>query len=215
MFKERINNRAKDAFRKKTLQGVMPTATASWPKLTTPESFQGGPLMYTTGLVYSPEEAEKISAVFDELLDYAFEQLPAGKKKTTTKVNPVKPEIRKVNAGTEQEDYEETGNFIVRTKTYALTQDGKSKTLPILDSAANVLSRPPEIAGGSRINVQVDVVPYWMQGNLGLTLYIKAVQIIELSAGYSDPSSAFEAVDGGYTAAGEMEAAVEQTDTPF
>jgi len=217
MFAEKINTRAKEPFQSKTWSGITPIGTARFPHLKEPHSFSGEDPRYKVGLILDEKDADAMEAFANEALDWAYDQLTPAKKKGTKKVSPVKEEMRKVNAGTEAEDLEPTGNRFFEAKTFSTDHKGNRKFVPMVDSNGNGLSDPPDVPGGSRLRLSVTFKPYWMSGNLGLTVYLNAVQIVELSQGYSD-AAAFGAVEGGWTSNDGQEqvaAGTDFDDTPF
>lgn len=89
---------------------------------------------------------------------------------------------------------EETGDIIIVTK---------SKFKPkFMDSTGALISENnvPPIYGGSTLKLAGTIYPYSAGGNVGVSLQLAGVQIIELSAG-SDGGISFEAEDDGFVSA--------------
>jgi hypothetical protein len=91
---------------------------------------------------------------------------------------------------------EETGDVIIVTK---------SKFKPkFMDSTGSLISENnvPPIYGGSTLKLAGTMYPYTAGGNVGVSLQLAGVQIIELSEG-SDNGIQFAAEDGGFVAAND------------
>lgn len=82
---------------------------------------------------------------------------------------------------------EETGDLLVNFKLKArgTTRDGKEFTQkPVLFDAKGKPTEPEAVWGGSRIKVSFEIVPFYTKLiGAGVTLRLKAVQIIELIQG--------------------------------
>jgi hypothetical protein len=95
---------------------------------------------------------------------------------------------------------EDTGDIIF---------NAKSKYPPkMVDSSGQVIdpNNKPQVWGGSVIRLKGSMNPYSAAGNIGVSLQLSAVQIIELSEGDSSGDNSFDAVEGGYVAQ-QMESA--------
>lgn len=111
----------------------------------------------------------------------------------------------------EDDQGDETGDFFMSFKQKAggTTKAGKTWSIdriPMFDSQGKPVPQGTEVWGGSKMKVSFDVLTYAMPAtkNIGLTLRLKAVQIIELVQGGSGSGSAegygFGEVEGGYEA---------------
>ena len=104
---------------------------------------------------------------------------------------------------------EPTGNILVAVKSNASFKSRKTGEVISLapkfyDSAAQMIqeSAKPQIKGGSRICLNITLVPYAMAttANAGLSARINGVQVIKLSGGGGDSGdSGFGAKEGGYS----------------
>ena len=96
---------------------------------------------------------------------------------------------------------EETGEYIL---------NAKSKYPPKVYDATGQVIPPdnlPQIWGGSVIRMGGNINPYNTAGNMGVSLQLTKVQIIELSEMSNSDGSGFEAVEGGgFTLASEAKA---------
>lgn len=84
--------------------------------------------------------------------------------------------------------------------------NAKSKYKPkMVDSAGHVIDpyNQPQVWGGSTIRIKGSMNPYSAAGNIGVSLQLSAVQIIELSEGESNGDATFDAVEGGFVASKE------------
>lgn len=87
---------------------------------------------------------------------------------------------------------QDTGEYIL---------NAKSKYPPkVYDAEGQVIppEKLPQIWGGSILRLGGNINPYNTAGNMGISLQLNKVQIVELSElTYNDDGSGFEAVDGG------------------
>jgi hypothetical protein len=84
--------------------------------------------------------------------------------------------------------------------------NAKSKYKPkMVDSSGQVIdpNNQPQVWGGSTIRIKGSMNPYSAAGNIGVSLQLPAVQIIELSEGDSNGDATFDAVEGGFVATKE------------
>lgn len=222
MFQYKDNTRAKDQISKRSWTGITPIGVASWPRLNKPESFQNGPLKYSTGLCWEDgsDEVAKLRKAFDEMMEWIeVEGLTPLQKKKGTAVYPLKQEIRPVkDEDGNTIDEEPTGNVKINASEFYKKKDGQINKIPFVDSAGEPISRVPEIHGGSRLRLQVWCRPYYMNSTneYGVSFKINAVQIVELSAGFSSGPE-FGAVEGGWSQTDGLTqaASVAEEDTPF
>lgn len=136
------------------------------------------------------EEAEDFLAKLEPLHKAAIEagkkedkkRKPANRKKNPFKIHPLYEEVL------DDETEEPTGDVIFNFKTkYSGTskKTGKewTRTLSIYDAKKNVInSTDLKIWGGSILKLACSPKAFWVAGTglAGLTLYLEAVQVIEL-----------------------------------
>ena len=211
---------------------ISPAAVAApWPKLTTPDSYQNGPLIYKAGLILdlgdagvqdyinalddAAEDAYQAAiAVIDEELESATGKKLAtlrDRKDNLTKHVPYGPEFA--------DDGTTTGRIIVRYKRNAEGEYRSGKeagkkwtaTVPCFDA----VKKPPAesdgvIMGGATLRIQAQMVPFNMAATstAGVSLRIFAVQVIEMQAAHreEEAGAAFD-VEEGYQRS-EVERAV-------
>ncbi len=147
---------------------------------------------YNTILVFdnatSMQLIEQLEPLLQEAQDEAeaaFAELPVKSRKklgSVTMMQPFSPVY--------DENENETGEFEFRFKTSYSGEDKKTgntwkRTLPIFDAFRQpVDAKKLKIYGGSKLRVAFSPSPYFVSGSgqAGLTLYLDAVQIIELSS---------------------------------
>ncbi|WCE28442.1 hypothetical protein [Vibrio sp. SCSIO 43137] len=187
---------------KKTLI-TLPIGTAKYPWLNKPDTAYNKNGVYKVDLVVDPNDPQ-VQAVLGQLQDEleAFYQNEKGGKGELADIL-----------------IEKDGEFFFRVKQSAFEYKGEV-ILPeptFYDASGKRILKKPQVFGGSRIAVSAEVWPYSKQekyregGKMmtvtvsGLTLKLKAVQIIELSQGSgggdnrSAESYGFGAHEGGYS----------------
>ena len=168
---------------------VTPTGIARFPWLTKADTKFNPDGIYKTDLLLSSEDAKAIAT---ELKDLFKKHHPKAKGKF--------PWAKDVG-----EDGKETGNIIFKFKT---------KNKPALFDAKGKPIQNTNVYGGSQIKVSATAAPYSAAGNVGITLYLNAVQVIELVTGDSggQQSFGFVATDG-YEHTSEVEEAFNTEET--
>ena len=160
----------------KIIKAVSPKGKASWPKLFTPDTRFNPEGVYQTGLVLSPEDA----AEFQEKVKEAFVE-EYGKGKLDKALMPWK--------------LDDEGNVVLNFKS-------KHKPM-IVDSLGKAIKGEMNVGGGSVIKVGTGINPWAIAGKMGVTLYLNAVQIIDLVEHNNSP---FGKEEGGFVATTELEA---------
>jgi hypothetical protein len=167
----------------KVIKAVSPKGKASWPKLFKPDTRFNPEGVYQTGLILSPEEA----ADFQEKVKEAFVE-EYGKGKLDKALMPWK--------------LDDEGNVVLNFKS-------KRKPM-IVDSQGQAINGEMNVGGGSIIKVGTGINPWSIAGKMGVTLYLNAVQIIELVEFNNSP---FGKEEGGFVATTELEAPETQEET--
>lgn len=221
-------------------QLTTPAGYAKYPHLNTPDTKfdENGVYKVDLALDADSEAAADLVEVIDTYLDEAVaekqdELKPAAFKKATR----YKPYIEE-----EDEEGEPTGRLLFRMKSNAKVKDKKtgkqvSRSLAIFDAGGgSPLKNPPIIRNGSTIKASVKVGSAWHNptaGQIGVSLYISAIQILELSEGgasaslfgFGDESDDYSAViteasedegftseESGYTASDDGDDAEDEGD---
>ena len=204
-----------------------PTGTASYPHLTTPDTFKGKE-SYKCDLIYdaSDEAVIAFSAKVDGFLAKAkvealeelqanLEALPAASK--NPKDLKARESLEAQIAGldddyrsplTERYDNEgqPTGELVLKTKSNAGFTDRKTgeyiKIAPaIYDANAKKMAVRPIITPGSKLEMQISLVPYCAGGGIGagVSCRILAVQVISLASGLdTGDGGGFGKKEGGF-----------------
>lgn len=168
---------------------------AFYPHLRTPEMFEGNDLGFTIKLIPSVEDAQKLEEFLRRELAKAA-TLPefAGKK--------LNDAASLLGMG---ETPEGDTFFKFKTKSTYTTKSGDvlNRVIPIYDSKGKPLPKDTEVGHGSIVKVAYSIHPYYKTKTIkGLTLYLNAVQVLELvERGERDATSyGFGAEEGGYVA---------------
>nr|DAH41578.1 MAG TPA: DNA helix destabilizing protein [Caudoviricetes sp.] len=168
---------------------------AIYPHLRTPDMFEGNDLGFTIRLMPSVEDAQKFEEFLLRELDKAA-ALPefAGKR------------LNAPNALIGMSETKEGDTvFKFKTKSSYRTKSGDimNRVVPIYDSQGKPLPKNVDIGHGSIVKVAFSIQPYYKTKTIrGLTLYLNAVQVLELvERGDGDAASfGFGAEEGGYVA---------------
>lgn len=176
-----------------------PAGEAVFPWITKPDTEHDQNGVYHVDLSIPAEEAQDFIAKLERVRDEFVATLPVAKQNALAK-KPVffdeltRPEYPE-NATKEQKAEirnawvgEPTGNVIFRIKMKAkvnLADGGSFEQKPVVVSADTGEKIDSPVYGGSILRVRGQVVPYTnaAAGVVGITLRMKAVQVIELVTG--------------------------------
>lgn len=180
-----------------SIKFTTPTGIAQFPWITTPDTRFNADGDYKVTLLLSEEAAAPVVAKLEKVwADYQATLTGAKTKKAPSSMGFDKEYT---------EDGDETGNvlFKIKTKAKFTKKDGSvvSRTVDCFDSEGQPFT-PDNLWGGSKIKVNVSAMGYDAGGNLGVTLKMNAVQVIELNAGNGGNASSygFGAEEDGYVA---------------
>jgi len=197
-------------------QLVTKPGVAKWPHLVTPDTTFNKAGVYTTKLLWEPAEFDKmeLKAIINQLVDEKYAEVIDGMKPAQ-----IERVFKQYPYGDDLNDEkEETGKVYVQFKSNAsFEKDGETINLkPILfDAAGNQIKRRINIGNGSVLCVKTTIKPYVMDSevmdgkkkakikNVGVTLYIGAVQIRELVEYGADAGQMGFDTDGEALATGE------------
>lgn len=177
-------------FRKTTT----PAGIAQYPWLTTPDTRFNDEGVYSTGLIVNEIEAKPLVDAINE----EWEKFQATLKGPKAKKAPGSLGYDKEYT----EDGDETGNVIFKIKTKATFKKDNQiikRSVPFFDAKGKAFE-PEALWGGSTIKCNITIAPYDAGGNLGVSLKLNAVQVIELQAGGSDASSFGFGEENGFSA---------------
>lgn len=177
-------------------KNVTPAGKALWPRLNSPSTKFDDDGVYETQLILSPEDAAELIERCDTEAEEAWqkaienESKPA-KKNALKKYNynpPYKDDVDSEGA--------ETGDIVFKFKTKAINKDGSAKKLPLVDARKNPVS--DIVGGGSTLKVAFASRGYQMPSSktYGLTLYLNAVQVLDLVGPGGGGVGAFDEEDG-------------------
>lgn len=166
----------------KYLKITTPLGIAKWPWLTKADTKFDAAGVYKTDLLLSSSDTKSIAS---QLKAFYEKHFPNTKGKM-----PYKKEV--------DDTGKETGDYIFKFKT---------KNKPAVFDASGKPMKDVNVFGGSKIKVSGTASPYSAAGNKGITLYLNAVQVIDLVTGDTGSSSSFGFnAEEGYThQAGETE----------
>jgi hypothetical protein len=197
--------------KKRYLRFTTPVGTALWPHLNEPDTKFDKDGSYSVNLVLNKEETENIKSKLSEVLQ---EFISSGESKTNKKAPlPIKED--------KDQDGKPTGNYQIKFKLRAVGQSRGERweqRPALFDSQLQPCT--DVIGNGSRIKVGAEVVPYsTAMAGTGVSLRLKAVQVIELSNGGGASADAWSfSKEDGFTTSGEQKEVteeVEEGDGPF
>ncbi len=173
---------------------VTPSGVAIYPHLINPDTKFNPVGEYKVSLSLSEDEATPIIEKINSSLEQAKEMIPEGKKAKEAEL----PYFIETD-----EDGNKTNRYVFKFKMKAkiTTKDGRTIEMSpkIFDSQGKIIKGLDSIWGGSTLRVSADLVPFYVAAvGAGVTLRLKAVQVIELvKGGGSDGSSfGFDKTDG-------------------
>lgn len=182
-----------------TIKGI-----AVYPRLNSPDTKFKEEGEYHTKLRIDAATADKLRRAFEPI------QADEAEKVQRDKLKGKRPKIADLPITAEEDDEgNETGEYIIRVKMKASGEkNGKAwtRTVPIFDSKGKPSNA--QIGGGSVLQVAFKPVAYYMPKDkeVGVSLYLEAVQIVELREGGNGASASkfnFEKIEGGYEATDE------------
>ncbi len=166
-----------------------PKGTAVYPWLNKKDTKFHDEGVFKTNLLVDSDKAQDL---IDKINEFAKEHL--GKKMSKARLP--------------YETDEDTGQIIFKTK---------SQFAPTFkDSSAQMMvGEIPQVWGGSTLRVAGTMTAYDKGSNCGVSLNLKAVQIIELSEGNGNDGDEFGAVEGGFVAPKDRDIDSDEFDSDF
>ncbi|WP_043879582.1 DUF2815 family protein [Azorhizobium caulinodans] len=184
-----------------------PKGTFKFPRLTEPDFKYKAEGEYSLKLIVPRPEAQplidKLQPLWDEAIDAgkaAFKELPVATRKKMEaqgKGFTANPFFSPVYG----DDEEETGEVEFK---FSMTHSGEYKKGPkagqkwtrspsLFDAKGKPLPKSVQIWGGTLGRVSFEVAPYWVPGqaSAGLSLRLKAVQVIDLVSGGQRSASSY------------------------
>lgn len=191
--------------------------TAVWPHLTRPDTKFKDEGEYHTKLRIDAETAEPLIEQFEEMQQAEMKEVQKKKKGKRAKAAdlPIQPEY-------DEETGEETGFYIARA---AMKASGKSKKtgknwerkVPLFDGKGKPLSSKVRIYSGSELILAVEARAWSNpKAEVGVKLYLEAVQVIKAVGGSGASASkfGFGAVEGAEEIEVPEDDAENEDDTP-
>lgn len=189
----------------KSYKMVTPVAPCMYPFLNKPNTKWNPSGVYKVDLIFDQDDpfVAELEANAQEAFEDAKDNMKPAQAKRVEYVSPVKPIV-------DEETGEETGDVKLSFKRNVISKfKGKTikNTITIVDSKAQVIKDVPSIGNGSTLSVAFNASPAVVQGKFYLSLWMNAVQLVDLVE-YAVGADAFSAHDSGYTAP-------EKSDVPF
>lgn len=174
-----------------TLKIITPKGVAIYPRLNQPDTKFNAAGVYDCRIKLDPEAADvkALVAKLEKLRDTFYADTVAALKDGGKAAKAKKLKKRDVFTDDVDAEGEETGLIVLKAKTTATGtgKDGKpwKRSPRLFDAKGTLLKNPPLIYGGSEVKVAATARPYLMEssGEIGVTLYLDAVQIIMLVSG--------------------------------
>lgn len=182
-----------------TIKIITPKGVAIYPRLNKPDTKFNAAGVYDCRVRLDPEASdvqelvEKLEKLRDSFYDATVTELKEAKKAAKAK----KLTKRAVFTDDVDAEGEETGLIVLKAKTTAsgTGKDGKpwKRSPTLFDAKGTKLKDPPLIYGGSEVKVAATARPYLMESSseIGVTLYLDAVQIIKLVSGSGQSADDF------------------------
>ena len=183
------------------------TGIAIYPHLVEPDTKFNANGEYKVSLSLTEKEAAPLKKLIEQEKVKAMAMIPEGKKAKESDA----PYFNETD-----DEGQETGRTVFKFKMKAKVQNRQGQTIelkPRLFDAQGTICNPESVWGGSKIRVSADLVPYYVAAvGAGVSLRLKAVQIIDLKSGGGTDASAygFSATEGFTAPATET-----ATDTDF
>ena len=157
-----------------------PKGKASYPWLNTPDTKFNADGEYKCSLIVPKKEAAALIKLIDEEAKKALAAAKAENPKAAKSIKEGdKPYTMETN-----DDGDETGNVIFKTKQRAKIKTKKGdeivKTIPLFDAKGKRIDA--KVGGGSVLKLNVELAHYYVAGTklAGVSLRLQAAQIIEL-----------------------------------
>lgn len=182
---------------------ITPVGVAKFPALTTPDTKFNALGVYKTGLILSVEEAQPLIDSLTEIRDaYIEEQMSEATAQQKPKLRKYK--IADIGEPEFDDNGEETGNVIINFKLNAVVQTKTGETFTQAPHLFDTDNKPVsadglKLWGGSEIAIAGEVIPYGMASSqtFGVSLRLKAIQIVSLKSGGGSSGDSYGFSDGG------------------
>jgi len=200
------------AKKEKKKNPVTPIRPCLYPFLKKPDTRWNEDGEYRVSLVFDQDDEfiYKVKVKAEKEFEIARTHMRPGQAAKLTFVSPVKVE--------EDEDGKPTGNVRLNFKTKAIfRKDGEAHhvKMKVFDGQGKLIENLPNIGNGSKLSVAFNPIGTVVKGEFYLSLWMNAVQLVELIEYNADGSSyGFGKEEGGYEEADYEEDSFEST-TPY
>lgn len=201
-----------------------PAGTAIWPYLNKADTKYNANGEFKVSLRYLADDVQELIEFLDNAAEAAYKAETEKLEELINSEDTPKPKKGKVRAALKKvqslgphapytmvlddETGEENGEVDISLKminnvTVKSTGKSFSQKPVIFDAKGKVLKNPPMINGGSTLKASYELTSFCMPASVGagVSLRLKAVQIIDLAEYGSDPDAyGFGAEEGGYEA---------------
>lgn len=192
---------------------ITPPSRAKWPKLNEPDygtdDYPDEAGSFKVSLVMDQKTSEKFLKKMQPAMDEAVSEA----KKRFAKLKPaLKKKLGDITINEPgipifDDDENETGEMEFRFKMKASGKNKKTgkkwtRVCPVFDTQRKAINlKKVDINGGSTLKVAFVAVPYFVEatGVCGITFYMNAVQVIDLSTFERDAASFGFGEEDGYT----------------
>lgn len=157
--------------------------------------------VYSANILLPQEEGEKLAAEIKNIRTEQFKTY--GKKTKVTDLTRCVP-YGIVNEETGEETPDTEGRYILKTTAKAFIENGKPKVkIPVFDAKQNPV-QDVRIGAGTIARLSVSLEGYSVAGKTGVSVKLKALQIIDLveygngnaeSYGFGDEDGSFDVTD--------------------
>jgi|11_taG_2_1085331.scaffolds.fasta_scaffold09618_1 lactam utilization protein B len=173
--------------------------TALWAKIFQPDNrFVKPHGEYSTQVLVPEAEAAEVCEQLEAMVDAKFAEVVKDKpalKATLSKRPVTEPHV-------DDRTGEPTGNLVFKSKCLAVVESKTGQTYAqkpsVVDSKRQPMAGNQLVGNGSTIKVAVEPIPYYMASTkqVGVSLRLKAVQVIDLKEHNKSASSIFDDEDG-------------------
>ncbi len=168
--------------KEKVKQITTPAGTASYPFLTRPNTKFDADGEYRVTLILPANEAKPLMKSIDEAMKESFEKAKSDNPKKAKSIRMAKPPYTNVTDDNGNETGDIQFGFKMKAKITPRNGGEPFEVKPALfDAAGQSLPKTVSIGSGTKMKICAELIPYFTDlVGAGITLRLKAVQIIEL-----------------------------------
>lgn len=187
---------------------ITPPGVVGFPKLFEPDRKFNADGVYSVRMFVDPNDTawEEFIAKAKQVEEDGYQETLKEKKKKVLKRST--PWLKEE---TDKETGEPTGRlyFDAKMKASGISKKAGAEGKPwsmrptVLDSKKNIISKDPGVGGGSTLRLKVELKPYFTDAlGYGMSVPLRAAQIVTLVKYSRDDSAGFDAEDGGFDSSG-------------